>query len=69
MTTPIAPATHEEIINRAFLIWCQRGRRPDTADENWHAAERELRHEREHQDLSDTQEMQDAADRAEEKRG
>lgn len=62
MTTPSAPATHEQITRRAFQIWQANGRRPGTAGDDWRAAERELAREREHRDLNDAQDKQDAMD-------
>lgn len=62
MITPSAAATHEQITRRAFEIWCETGRLPGTSNDNWRAAERELGREREHKDLSDSQDAQDATD-------
>lgn len=62
MTPFTIPPTHEEIANRAFLIWCRTGRRPETAIQNWHAAERDLQRERQHSDLTEEQDAQDAGE-------
>jgi hypothetical protein len=62
MTTPFTAPTHEEITRRAFNIWCESGRLPGTADDDWRAAERELEREREHNALTDSQDAQDAMD-------
>jgi hypothetical protein len=34
--------THAEISARAYRLWMEQGRRPDSAEENWLRAEREL---------------------------
>ena len=60
MTTAV-PATHEMIAHRAYELWCENGRKPDSADDDWHAATRELEREREHVALSGAQDAQDAA--------
>lgn len=60
-TTNTAPS-HEQITRRAFRIWCENGRLSDTANDNWHAAERELEREREHKALDRAQDAQDALD-------
>lgn len=62
MATHSTPATHEEITRLAFQIWCENGRRPDTAEQNWHAAERQLQREQEHQVLTDNHIAEDARD-------
>jgi hypothetical protein len=62
MSTKTTSPTHEEITRRAFQIWCETGRRAETANDNWHAAERELEREREHRALTDSQDAQDAVD-------
>jgi hypothetical protein len=60
MTTQHASATHDDISRRAFEIWCENGRRPGTASDDWHAAERDLEREGEHTDLSAAHAAQDA---------
>ena len=67
MPTTSIPTTHEEIALRAFAIWCEKGRQPDMANDNWHAAERGLEREREHRALSNSQNAQDALQRAADK--
>ena len=42
MPTATTAATHEQITRRAFELWCENGRRPGTAEDDWRAAEREL---------------------------
>ena len=61
MSTTAAPSTHEMIAHRAYKLWCENGRKPGSADENWRAAKRELEREREHVALSGAQDAQDAA--------
>jgi hypothetical protein len=62
MTTNSITTTNEETARRAFDIWCENGRRPDMANHDWHAAERELAREQEHRALSNSQDAQDATD-------
>lgn len=62
MNTTTTAATHEQIARRAFELWCENGRSPGTADDDWRAAERELEREREHAALSDSQNAKDAVD-------
>lgn len=62
MPTATTAATHEQITRRAFELWCENGRRPGTAEDDWRAAERELEREREHKVLSAAQDAQDATD-------
>lgn len=59
MSTPSTSPTHEEITRLAFQIWQENGRRPGSAHEDWHAAERELTRAREHRALNTSQDAQE----------
>lgn len=62
MTTTTTAATHEQIARRAFELWCENGRQPGTAADDWHAARREVDRERQHVALSDAQDAQERAE-------
>lgn len=62
MTAISIPVNHEQLARRAFEIWCENGRQPGTAEEDWRAAERQLEREQEHVALSAAQDTQDAAE-------
>ncbi len=53
---------HVEISRLAFQIWQENGRRAGMADYDWRMAERELVRQREHKDLTGSQDAQDATD-------
>jgi hypothetical protein len=46
MTKPAAKPTHAEVAERAKTIWIAGGRKPGCDEQNWLAAERQLRKER-----------------------